>query len=218
MTARNKNQFCFVGYLLLSAFLFFGSFWYDLMDFINFFVVFFCFLSIFQSFVRMKLYRKILLLFRGKSRKEAKENFFACLERKKQYSIYLLSVLSIWGIFLFFCYVGKQFLILFPGFCLAGLFFLKALDIFFFSRYCLLNHIVNFFFQTDFDRCAFCPVKGWDLLILVSPVLFLLDYTTEFSRVFLFVSVGCALVCLLVWEWIKFFLLQNVRNVTEKMQ
>ena len=177
------------------------------MKLIDIFILLFCFIITSKSIVRICGYIK--------SAKIVDNNYLRFLKNtntKKDFNNYRKCALIIWIIFLSVCSVFKFGLHFSPYWYIAGAYLLLIADVIFYSRYCLLNSIINCFAKTNISCCFMCPIRGWDMAILVSPAIFFTSGSHSVCKIFIAISIILSAVVLRLWEKYKFRFINNSPN------
>lgn len=186
-----------IGYFICSILIL--IFYLLSIDVIDFFTTFICIISIYKSVIRIKNYRTINI------NKESNYN-------KNIYKKYRIRIGMFWFGFLVICFFAKKILKISSYYFLAGVFFLFSLDIFFYTSFCLLNKIANFRTNSKLKCCYTCPVRGWDLLMLILPTVFISLEVNVTNKILIIIACFLSLICLIYWEMIKKYLVSDYAN------
>ncbi|MBR1737968.1 MAG: hypothetical protein IJ736_13320 [Firmicutes bacterium] len=142
--------------------------------------------------------------------KEIKEKYFSSKERKKDFMGYR-TIIALYWLFFVICCVAANFVFYVDSISyLIGVYFLFALDIVFCTNYCFLNQLAYYLTKTKIKCCYGCPVRGWDMLMLTSPVLFLYNDVHIFSKIWIIISVALSIIAMAYWEKIKFYFISII--------
>ncbi len=174
-----------------------------------------CVLAVIKWVRRIHGYGGILQKRRHQTRKDAKEHYFSSEPNAKSYFLYVRFILCIWLVFLCACMLVSRLFAPSPLLFLAGVFFLYALDMVFYSAFCFLNYLANRIYKTEIRCCYLCPVRGWDLLMLHLPLLFVWPAVSMFLKPVLLCVLVLSVLGFLFWEYGKFFVLPLPNGGTE---
>lgn len=179
----------------------------DFMKLLDIFILLFCFIIISKSIIRICGYIK--------AAKIADNNYLRFLEdanTKKNFCNYRKCAFIIWMIFIFVCFIFKFCFHFSPYWYIAGAYLLLIADVIFYSRYCLLNKIINYFTKANILCCFMCPIRGWDMAILASPAIFFISGTQPVCKIFIAGSLIISAVVFALWEKYKFHFISNSPN------
>ncbi len=195
-------------YLVLSVLSFVAALAFEQVSLLlNVLLVLFCMVALVKLVRRIRNYGNILQKRRLKTRKEARLQYFSSVSSQKNHVLYVRVILCFWLVFLLGCFTANRVLEVPPFVFLAGIFFLYALDIVFYSAFCLLNYMANRLFRTEISCCYLCPVRGWDLLMLNLPLLFIWPHALPAVKPLLVFVLVLSVLGFFLWEYGKFFVL-----------
>lgn len=130
-------------------------------------------------------------------------------EQKVQRDKYRAGMLIIWLIFIWLNILGYIFIEIPEEFYLGMVCFLAILDMIFYKKYCLLNKIVNKVFHTKIYCCYMCPIRGWDLLMMFSPTLFIVKTAPVYLKVLIILLNVLSALGMYCWEQVKNYIAYN---------
>ena len=143
---------------------------------------------------------------------ELRTRYFEGVRDKSHYIKYRITIL-VFSLGFFTGCVLTRFLAGVPAAVyLSGVFFLFALDILFITRACFLNTLVNLLFRTPLRCCSTCPIRGWDILLLMAPILLVIGEVMLFNVILVTISVALAVISLIYWEAVKFGVISAKRK------
>ncbi len=210
---RKVELVCYLFFSALCVAGLYFSVWADFLLHILLFAL--CVVALIKQTRRMQGYGKVLHRRERQTRAQARAQYFAGSPSQRKYLLYVRTVLCCWLGFLMVCFAVNHIFAPPPLLFLGGVFLLYALDIIFYSAFCFLNFLANQLFATNIRCCYLCPVRGWDLLMLNLPLLFLWQKTTVFIQVLLFCVFFLSLLGFLLWEYGKFFILPSAKASAE---
>lgn len=121
------------------------------------------------------------------------------------YNPFRLRVSLFWLAFILLCFFSKFVLQLDDYYFYSGTFFFLLLDRWFINIKCLLR-LFSDPKKKIVQCCCGCPCRGWDLMMIHTPLLFALEYQAVLENAFVAVSSIIAAVSLLCWEKAKYSL------------
>lgn len=178
---------------------------------LNFFIFIACVISVFKGIYRRMEYQSLTAV---NPTDTIIPNSTLDHFSKNEYKRYQLFVLSFWMGFMVLCVIGKC-TVLNPWYFLSGVFFLYALDIIFYSGLCFLNFIACKTIHSRIQCCHYCPVRGWDLLMLTFPIIFVWNQTVWFLKPFIAAALFASLLNLITWETHKYSILDIIHIKTK---
>lgn len=128
-------------------------------------------------------------------------------EFKERYKWYRTQIILWWAAFAVLCGVSKCVWNLNYNFYFSLAFFLMAVDLIFVHTVCLLQ-----IFSDPKGKvvkcCCGCPVRGWDLVMVVTPFLF--AYNTDFilENILTLLTIILSTIVFVYWERYKYFLVE----------
>ncbi len=122
-----------------------------------------------------------------------------------KYNPFRLRVSLFWLAFIVLCLVGKFVWHLNDYYFYSCTFFFLLLDRWFINIKCLLR-LFSDPGKKIVKCCCGCPCRGWDLMMIHTPLLFALQYQAVLENAFVAVSSIIAAVSLLCWEKAKYSL------------
>lgn len=142
--------------------------------------------------------------------KKAKEKAYQSFDKKKfseTYNIFRLKVALFWLAFIVLCIIGKFVIKIDYHYFYICTYFFLALDRVFVNVGCLLQMC------SDPSRkivkcCCGCPCRGWDLLMIHTPLLFALNNQNMIENLFIILSSILAVLTIIGWEKEKYFLVE----------
>ncbi len=195
-------------YVLLSIFSIAAVlFFHNTNLLLNTLLLFLCVVSILKLFRRIHSYTVLIKKRRVQTRKQARLQYFASAPSQRSYILYVRFIMCVWLIFIIVCLLLNR-LFAPPAFLfLGGVFLLYGLDIVFYSAFCFLNFFANRLFNTQIRCCYLCPVRGWDLLMINLPLLFIWPSCLPILKPLLLFVFILSIIGFLMWEYGKFFIL-----------
>ncbi len=123
----------------------------------------------------------------------------------QKYNPFRLRVLLFWLAFALLCVIGKFVWQLESYYFYSCTFFFLLLDRWFINIKCLLRLFCDPR-KKIVECCCGCPCRGWDLMMIHTPLLFALQYQAVLENAFVAVSSIIAAVSLVCWEKAKYSL------------
>jgi len=186
---------------------------YHAMLILNIFTFIACLLGSVKSIMRLHIYIK-QISHSEQTLSSIKSHYFTTLDDKSHYIKYRITFFLISLLFYGGCFIAN-IIFDFPAAALISLtYVLFAVDVFFFTKRCLLNDIINLLFNTPLRCCVNCPTRGWDLVMLALPCTFALLKTEimPFNKICIILFAVLAFASLAGWEITKFGALSAKRN------
>jgi len=136
---------------------------------------------------------------------------------KTEYRKYRQTAIIIWIFFIGICLVLRFCCKIYNGFYVAGVYFLFGLDILFFSRYCLFNFLYSLRKIKEIKNkklacCYTCPIRGWDMPMMTSPLLLLLSGEKSPILFIVICAVLFSIIVMISWERVKFKFIHRNKN------
>lgn len=201
--------FCFSVLKLCDIHIFFSQYVF------NGGIIFICCVCIFKCIYRIYFYYT-----NGKNAenyKSVKKKYMNKDGIKKENRYYRLFIIFFWSVFVIGCLVFRIYFNFYYGFYVSGVYFLFGLDILFFSRHCFLKFIGNLDKEKSkkISCCYTCPIRGWDMLMFSSPLLFAVNEVSVILAVMIICMVAFSAIVMIYWELIKFKFISNKKNCEE---
>ena len=131
---------------------------------------------------------------------------------KENFVKYRLCAILIWLTFLAVCCFFKFVLHFSDHWYIFGSYLLLIADVVFYSKFCLLNKIINYFAKTNISCCFMCPIRGWDIAMFVSPGIFFIGQACYICKIFTAIAFVLGVTVLMLWEKYKFRFLCDIPN------
>ncbi|WP_317855544.1 hypothetical protein [Chakrabartyella piscis] len=144
------------------------------------------------------------------SYQKAEEKNYPSVTKKefaKKYQPFRIKVFLFWLAFIVLCTVGKFVAQIEHWYFYSCTFFFLFLDRFFVNVYCLLRKFSDPKGE-DVICCCGCPCRGWDLLMIHTPLLFALEPQMILENRVIYISSGIAFLSILYWEKSKYALVE----------
>lgn len=146
------------------------------------------------------------------SRLELRGRYLAGLKDKSHYNKHRAAILIFSMLFYAACVLARVVFNVPGAVYLSGVFLLLALEGLFVAGSCVLNGIVNILFKTPLRCCNTCPVKGWDMVLIMLPCVFMLRETTWVNVVCILAVLTLSTTSLIFWEAVKFGVMSTSEN------
>lgn len=141
-------------------------------------------------------------------RTEDKEKRYAKASFGEKYSLFRMRVAMFWLAFIALCVLGKFELKLDTGYFYSCTFFFLLLDRLFVNVGCLLRKCSDP--KGEMVRCCCsCPCRGWDLMMIHTPLLFALQKGSVEENIFISLASVLALISFVCWETEKYYLVEE---------
>ncbi len=132
----------------------------------------------------------------------------------QKYRTFRIRVALFWLAFVALCIIGKFVLQMDKLYFYSCTFFFLVLDRLFVNVGCLLRKFSDLKGKTVLCCCG-CPCRGWDLMMIHTPLLFALHRQDMVENVLICLSTVLAICSLIAWERGKYALVE-VRNKCAK--
>lgn len=127
-------------------------------------------------------------------------------EFTKTYGLFRLRVALFWLAFIVLCLLGKLMFKINHHYFYGCTFFFLCLDRWFVNGICLLQKFSDPRGKTVICCCS-CPCRGWDLMMIHTPLLFALEPQWSLENGMIILSSTLGLISLICWESNKFHLM-----------
>lgn len=121
-----------------------------------------------------------------------------------KYSSFRLKVFLFWSAFIILCFIAKFWLKIDHNYFYSCTFFFLLLDRLFVNEGCLLRKFSDA--KKTVICCCGCPCRGWDLLMINTPLMFALNNRYAFENIFIWISSILAVISFVSWEKRKYIL------------
>ncbi len=125
----------------------------------------------------------------------------------KTYHVFRMRIALFWLAFVGLCFVGKFIFHIARGYFYCCTFFFLFLDRWFVNVICLLQKLSDPK-GTMVLCCCGCPCRGWDLMMIHTPLLFALQNQGGIKNALILLSSMLAALSLLCWEIHKYHLVE----------
>lgn len=134
-------------------------------------------------------------------------------EFNKTYRLFRIRVALFWLAFIALCLVGKFVFLLERAYFYSCTFFFLFVDRYFVNAVCLLQKFSDPKGIMVLCCCG-CPCRGWDLMMINTPLLFALTHDALAENIFILLCATLAVLSLICWETQKYKLVE----IKEKCQ
>lgn len=137
-------------------------------------------------------------------------NIYKSIPKKifdKSYRFFRIRVALFWLAFIGLCSLGKFIFHIGYQYFYCLTFFFLFVDKFFVNKICLLQKFCDPTEKIVLCCCG-CPCRGWDLMLIHTPLLFALNQYSLIQNVFIIVNSILAVISLIYWEIHKYHLIE----------
>lgn len=125
----------------------------------------------------------------------------------KTYRVFRVRVALFWLAFIALCVTGKFIFHMARGYFYCCTFFFLFLDRWFVNVICLLQKLSDPR-GTVVLCCCGCPCRGWDLMMIHTPLLFALEHQNMLENALILLSSALAVASFFCWETHKYHLVE----------